>query len=73
MGNNRIFKSYSWSYIYQGGAQQQQQNCLTKDSFKHAYINMLKEEAEKLFTSLEKMMVDEVIDQYLSKTLVASP
>ena len=29
---------------------------------------MLREEAEKLFTSLEKMLTDEVIDQYASKT-----
>jgi hypothetical protein len=29
---------------------------------------MSKEVSEKLFTSLEKMLVDEVIDQYISKT-----
>src|ERR1051326_742042 len=33
-----------------------------------AYTDMLLEEAEKLFTSLEKMLVDEVIDQCESKT-----
>jgi len=29
---------------------------------------MLNEESEKLFSGLEKMLVDEVIDQYVSKT-----
>jgi hypothetical protein len=53
-------------------AQQQQENYLTKDSFKQAYIDMLNEESEKLFTSLEKMLLDEVIDQYASKTPVTS-
>jgi hypothetical protein len=33
---------------------------------------MLKEESEKLFTSPEKMLIDEVIDQYVSKTTLAS-
>jgi hypothetical protein len=33
---------------------------------------MLKEESEKLFTSLEKMLLDEVIDQYVSKMSVPS-
>jgi hypothetical protein len=47
---------------------QEQQNYLIKDSFKQGYIDMLREEAEKLFTSLEKMLIDEVIDQYISKT-----
>ena len=46
------------------GQQEQQQNYLTKDSFKQGYIDMLREEAEKPFTSLEKMLTDEVIDQY---------
>jgi hypothetical protein len=31
---------------------------------------MLREESEKLFTSLEKMLLDEVIDQYASKRTV---
>jgi hypothetical protein len=63
---NRL--SYS-SYTYGGGVQQeQQQNYLTKDSFKQGYMDMLNEESEKLFTSLEKMLLDEVIDQYVSKT-----
>jgi hypothetical protein len=46
---------------------------LTKDSFKQAYIDILKEQPEKLFTSLEKMLVDASIDQYVSKTSIASP
>jgi hypothetical protein len=29
---------------------------------------MLREEAEKLFTSLEKIIVDETIDEHISKT-----
>jgi hypothetical protein len=29
---------------------------------------MLNEQSEKLFTSLEKMLVDEAIDQYVSRT-----
>jgi hypothetical protein len=33
---------------------------------------MLLNEAEKLFISLEKIMVDEVINEYVSKTSVAS-
>ncbi|MBV9177419.1 MAG: hypothetical protein JO297_10300 [Nitrososphaeraceae archaeon] len=49
------------SYTYSQG-QQQQQNYLTKNSFKQDYIDMLKEEFEKLSTSLEKMLIDEVID-----------
>jgi hypothetical protein len=55
------------SYTFEG-AQLQQQNYLTKDSFKQARIDMLNEESEKLFSGLEKMLVDEVIDQYVSKT-----
>jgi hypothetical protein len=56
-------------YIYGGGLQQeQQQHYLTKDSFKQPYIDMLKEESEKLFISLEKMLADEAIDQHASKT-----
>ena len=35
-------------------------------------MDMLKDESEKLFTSLEKMLLDEVIDQYASKTSVTS-
>jgi hypothetical protein len=49
-----------------------QQNYLTKGSFKQGYIDILNEESEKLFTSLEKMLVDEVIDQYEYKTSVSS-
>jgi arginine utilization protein RocB len=60
---------YPSSYTF---SQAQQQNYLTKDSFKQSYMDMLREEAEKLFTSLEKMLVDEVIDQYVSKTTAAS-
>lgn len=48
--------------------QQQQQYYLTKNSFKQGYIDMLKEESEKLFTSLEKTLTDEVTDQYVYKT-----
>jgi hypothetical protein len=59
------------SYTY-SEAQQQQQNYLTKDSFKQACIDMLNEQSEKLFTSLEKMLVDEVIDQYVSRTSPSS-
>jgi hypothetical protein len=55
------------SYTYEGG-QEQQQYYLTKDSFKQACIDTLNGESEKLFTSLEKILVDEVIDQYASKT-----
>jgi hypothetical protein len=33
---------------------------------------MLGEQSEKLFTSLEKMLVDEVIDQYAAKTSLSS-
>jgi hypothetical protein len=55
---------YPSSYTYSQG----QQHYLTKDSFKQGYIDMLNEESEKLFTSLEKMLVGEVIDQYISKT-----
>jgi len=62
---------YPSSYTYSEG-QQQQQNYLTKDSFKHAYIDMLKEEAEKFFTSLEKMLTDEAVDHYISKTSSSS-
>jgi hypothetical protein len=58
---------YPSSYTYSQG-QQQQQNYVTKDSFKQAYVDMLREYAEKLFTSLEKMLLDEVIDQYVAKT-----
>ena len=36
------------------------------------YIDMLIEEAEKLYTSLIKEMADETIDEYVSKTSVAS-
>jgi hypothetical protein len=50
---------------------QQQQHYLTKDSFKQGYMDMLREESEKLFTGLEKTLIDEVIDQYVSKTSVA--
>ncbi|MBV9178832.1 MAG: hypothetical protein JO297_17535 [Nitrososphaeraceae archaeon] len=59
------------SYTFKG-AQEHQQNYLTKDSFKHGYIEMLIEEAEKLFTGLEKMLIDEVIYQYMSKTSTSS-
>jgi predicted DNA-binding protein (UPF0251 family) len=38
----------------------------------HVYISMLLEEAEKLFTSLEKMLVNETIDEHASKTSAAS-
>jgi hypothetical protein len=62
---------YPPSYTYPGGEQQQQQ--ATKDSFKQPYIDMLKEQSEKFFTSLEKMLADEAINQYVSKTTVASP
>ena len=34
---------------------------------------MLKEESEKLFTSLEKILVDEVIDEHASKTSASLP
>jgi hypothetical protein len=34
---------------------------------------MLKQESEKLFTSLEKMLTDEVTHQYISRTSVALP
>jgi hypothetical protein len=34
-------------------------------------MDMLREESEKLFTGLEKTLIDEVIDQYVSKTSVA--
>jgi hypothetical protein len=37
-----------------------------------AYTDMLLEEAEKLFTNLEKMLTDEVIDQYASKMSISS-
>lgn len=33
---------------------------------------MLREQSEKFFTSLEKMLADEAIDQYVAKTSVAS-
>jgi hypothetical protein len=33
---------------------------------------MLKEEIEKFFTSLEKMLVDEAINQYVSNTSPSS-
>lgn len=59
------------SYTY-SEAQQRQQNYFTKDPFKQSYIDMLREESEKLFTSLEKMLVDEVIDQYTSRTSPSS-
>jgi hypothetical protein len=49
----------------------EQQHCLTKDSFKQPYIDMLREQSEKFFTSLEKMLADEAIDQYVAKTSVA--
>lgn len=62
---------YHPSYTY-GGAQQQQQKYFTKDSFKQTYIDLLKEESEKLFISLEKKLIDEVIDQCVSKTSSSS-
>jgi hypothetical protein len=61
---------YYPSYTYPGG--QQQRYCLTNNSFKQAYIDMLGEQSEKLFTSLEKMLTDEAINQHVSKTSVAS-
>jgi hypothetical protein len=33
---------------------------------------MLGEQSEKLFTGLEKMLVDEVIDQYAAETSLSS-
>lgn len=59
------------SYTY-SEAQQQQQNYLTKDSFRQCYIDMLREEAEQFFISLEKMLVDEVINECVYKTSVAA-
>jgi hypothetical protein len=38
----------------------------------HVYISMLLEEAEKLFTSLEKIILDDTIDEHASKTSAAS-
>ena len=67
---NREYYPSSYTYI-QG--QQQQQNYLIKDSLKQGYIDMLREEAEKLFTSLEKMLVDEAIDKYVSKMSSSFP
>jgi 4-alpha-glucanotransferase len=64
-------RQYYTSYTYGGG--QQQQHYASKDSFRQAYIHMLSEEPEKLFNSLEKILVDEVIDQYLSKTPSSLP
>jgi hypothetical protein len=58
--------------ITKEGVKQQQQYYLTNNSFKQGYIDMLNEESEKLFTSLEKMLVDEVIDQYVSRTSPSS-
>jgi uncharacterized protein (UPF0147 family) len=62
---------YPSSYTYSQG-QQDQQDYLTKDSFKLGYMDMLIEEAEKLFTSLEKILVDEVIEEYVSKTIASA-
>jgi hypothetical protein len=62
---------YPSSYTYEG-EQQPQQYYLTKDSFKQSCIDMLREEAEKFFTSLEKMLTDEAIDQYVSRTSSSS-
>jgi hypothetical protein len=59
------------SYTY-SEAQQQEQNYFTKDSFKQGCIDMLNEESEKLFIGLEKMLVNEVIDQYVSRTSPSS-
>jgi hypothetical protein len=42
------------------------------DSFIEAYKAMLIEEAEKLYTSMAKRIVDEVIDEYVSKTSASS-
>ncbi|MGB8036049.1 MAG: hypothetical protein WCF03_19705, partial [Nitrososphaeraceae archaeon] len=61
---------YPSSYTY-GGEQQPQQYYASKDSFKEAYIDMIREEAEKHFTSLEKIIVDETIDEHISKTSAA--
>jgi hypothetical protein len=64
---------YNRQYYYPSYTCSGQQQCyLTKDSFKQAYIDMLRKQSEKLFTSLEKMLIDEVIDQYVSKTTLAS-
>ena len=59
-------RQYYPSYMYRGREQHQQQDYLTKDSFKQDRLDVLKEESEKLFTSLEKMLVEEAIDQYVS-------
>jgi hypothetical protein len=40
---------------------QPQTNYLTKDSFRQAYIDMLRKEAEKLFTSLGKMLITTLV------------
>jgi len=64
---------YPSSHTYSQGQQGQQNYYLTKESFEQGYIDILKEKSEKLFTTLERMLVDEVIDHYVSKTLAASP
>jgi len=43
-----------------------------RNSTKQDRLDVLKEESERLFTSLEKMLVDEAIDQYVSKTSSSS-
>jgi hypothetical protein len=68
---NITINSYS-SYTYTGEGEQQEYY-LAKDSFKQAHIDMLKEETEKLFTSLEKMLIDESIDHYVSNIITIIP
>ena len=55
-------RQYYPSYTY--GVQQQQQYFSSKDSFKQAYTSMPLEETERLYTSLEKTIVDATIDEY---------
>jgi hypothetical protein len=70
--SSQIAAYYNRSSHTYSEPQQQQQCHLTKDSIKQAYVDTLREEAEKFFTSLEKILTDTAIDQYVSKTLVPS-
>ena len=54
---------YSSSHTYEG----QQQHFLTKDSFMIDYRDLLVEGAQKLFTNLQKMLVGECINEYVSR------
>lgn len=49
----------------------EQQLYSSKDSFKQAYMDMLSDEAEKLYTALATHLEDEIINEYASIISVA--